>query len=130
MPQMRWAFQIFGKYYHPDKPQGNKNPYYILEKAYGHKQRDQETVELYFNEQIEILWWGQHHFPEDSLITREEFENVVETGKKIRTENKVNQGLLEDFDYYVKLYRIYFDWERQGKKDSFYRLCKREGLEF
>lgn len=130
MPQMRWAFQIFGKYYNPGGPEGEKNPYYILEKAYAHDQCDQQTVDAYFGEQVDVLWWGQHHFPEGCLITRKEFEDTVEMAKKILSENSVEQGLAEDFAYYEKLYHIYFDWEKQGKKGDFYQLCKEEGIAF
>ena len=130
MPQMRWAFQIFGKYYNSKEPEGEQNPYYILEKAYAHDQCDQQTVDLYFGEQVEVLWWGQHHFPEVCLISREDFEDTVGTANKILREKSVDKSLVEDFDYYVKLYHIFFDWEEKGREGGFSWLCEKEGLNF
>lgn len=119
MPQMRWTFQLFGKY-----------PHDILERAYAHKECDQKTVELYFNEQIDCLWLGQHHFPEGCLITHKEFEDTVNIANKILTENAVNPSLIAEFQYYVKLYHIYFKWEKNGKIDDFYELCRKENLKY
>lgn len=130
MPQMRWAFQIFGKYYNPHDPKRENNPYHILECAYMHEQCDQKTVDLYFNEQVDFLWFGQHHFPEGCIITHEAFENTVQTAKKILSEKSVNPSLVEEFEYYVKLYQIYFDWQNNGRNGDFYELCKSEGLEY
>lgn len=130
MPQMRWAFQIFGKYYNPHDPKCENNTYNILEHAYMHEQCDQKTVELYFNEQVEFLWFGQHHFPERCIITHEAYENTVQTAKKILSEKSVKPSLVEEFEYYVKLYQIYFDWQNNGRNGDFYELCKIEGLEY
>lgn len=38
MPQMRWAFQIFGNYSNPHDPKREHNPYHILERAYAHEE--------------------------------------------------------------------------------------------
>lgn len=130
MPQMRWAFEIFGKYYNPHNPKREHNPYHILERAYAHEQCDQKTVDLYFNEQVDFLWWGQHHFPEGCIIAREEFEAAVQTGRKILSEKTVPPPLAADFEYYVKLYQIYFNWQDNGRDGDFYELCKAEGLDY
>ena len=74
---MRWAYQIFGNYYNPHDPEREHDVYHILERAYMHEQCDQQTVDLYFGQQVELLWWGQHHFPEGCIITREAFEDAV-----------------------------------------------------
>lgn len=130
MPQMRWAFQIFGAYYNPNGSFEEQNPYYILEKAYAHKQCDQRTVDIYFREQLNNLWMGQHHFPEYSCITKEEFDNTVQTAQKILSEKTIDQPLVEEFSYYVKLYRIYFEWQENGRIGSFYELCESAGIQF
>ena len=75
MPQMRWAYQIFGNSYNPHDPMLEHDFYPILERAYMHEKCDPQTVQLYFREQLDSLWWGQHHFPESIRITKEEFEN-------------------------------------------------------
>ena len=67
MPQMRWAFQIFGESYNPHDSKSEHNPHHILKRAY---------------------------------------------------------------EYYVKLYDIYFDWWENGRNGDFYELCKKEGLDF
>lgn len=130
MPQMRWAFQIFGKHWNPHDPDGRLNPYYILERAYAHEQCDQQTVDLYFGEQVDYLWWGQHHFPEGCLIERSEFEETVQTAKKILAEHDVEPSLVTEFNEYVKLYGIYFEWKENGRNGDFYQLCRNAGLEY
>lgn len=130
MPQMRWTYQIFGKSYNPHDPNLEHNPYHILERAYLHKECDQQTVDLYFAEQVELLWWGQHHFPEGCIITKETFEDTVHTANQILSEKSVDQQLVKAFVYYTKLYSIYFEWQENGKNGDFYELCKSNGLEY
>ena len=130
MPQMRWAFQIFGRYYNPHDPKNEHNPYHILERAYAHEECDQQTVDLYFGEQIEFLWWGQHHFPEGCIITKEAFHDTVCTVKRILAEKKVDPESVAEFEYYVKLYQVYFEWHEGGRKGSFHERCEEEGIDF
>lgn len=111
MPQMRWAFQIFGKSYHPHDTQCEHNPYNILERAYTHEECDEQTVQLYFGEQVKILWWGHHHFPDGCCITQETFKDTVDTARKILSEKSVDLQLVAEFEYYVQLYHIYFKWQ-------------------
>lgn len=130
MPQMRWAFQIFGGSYNPHDPKCEHNPYHILERAYAHEKCDQQTVDLYFSEQVDFLWWGQHHFPEGCIITQEAFHQTVCTANRILAEKRVDLELVASFEYYVKLYHIYFDWQAKGGKGSFYEQCQKEGIEY
>lgn len=116
MPQMRWARQLFGEYYNPyHDPLPNEPPYRILERAYAHKACDQMTAELYFHEQLDSLWQGQHHFPECSLITQEAFEQILQTAKKILSEKNIPKSLAEELNEYEILYRTYFNWEKTIK---------------
>lgn len=130
MPQLRWAYQIYGNGFNPDGSKYNDGSYNILEQAYTHEQCDQQTVDFYFNEQINFLWFGQHHFPEYCLITHEEFDNTVNLAKKILSKKQTASPLVEEFGYYVRLYDIYFEWEGNGRKGSFYEICEAAGLEF
>ncbi|MCM1494200.1 MAG: hypothetical protein NC089_00190 [Bacteroides sp.] len=130
MPQLRWAFQIFGKYYNPHDPNCEHNPYHFLEQAYAHEQCDSKTVELYFKEQLDFLWWGQHHFPEGCIITYTAYEKAVQTARKILSEKIVEPTLAEALEYYVKLYQIYFDWCKNDRTGDFYELCMAEGLKY
>ena len=130
MPQMRWAYQIFGNIYNPHDPKLEHDFYPILERAYMHEKCDPQTVQLYFREQLDSLWWGQHHFPESIRITKEEFENIVGAAKKILSEKTVDPQLVEEFEYYMKLYQIYFEWQNNNRNGDFYELCRKEGLAF
>lgn len=130
MPQMRWAYQIFGNRYNPHDPELEHDVYHILERAYMHEQCDQQTVDLYFGQQVELLWWGQHHFPEGCIITREAFEDAVRRADRILKEKQVDPQLVEEYEYYVKLYHIYFKWQENGRNDDYYELCKKEGIGF
>ena len=129
MPQLRWMFEIFGYCYNPHNTEGSEGPYQILERAYVHPQCDPKTVELYFKEQLHFLWWGQHHFSEYCLITRTQFEHIVQTANKILLEKPVKDSLVEEFHYYVKLYQLYFEWEREKEK-TFSEVCRINGLNF
>ena len=97
MPQMRWAYQIFGNRYNPHDPMPEHDFDSILKRAYMHEKCDPQTVQLYFREQLESLWWGQHHFPESCGITEEEFENIVGAAKKILAEKTVEPQLVKEF---------------------------------
>lgn len=130
MPQMRWAFQIFGKSYTPHDMECEHHPYHILERAYTHEECDEQTVQLYFGAQVEILWWGQHHFPDSCCITQETFKDTVDTARKILSEKSVDLQLVAEFEYYVQLYQIYFKWQESGREGELYDLCENEGLEF
>lgn len=76
------------------------------------------------------MWWGQHHFPEGCLITKEDFEDTVHTANKILSENLVDPSLVAEFEHYVKLYHIYFQWRENGRNEDFYGLCNKKGIEF
>lgn len=80
--------------------------------------------------ELDSLWWGQHHFPESCLITKEDFENIVGVANKILSEKTVEPQLVEEFEYYVRLYQIYFAWQRDSRNGDFCELCKKEGLAF
>ena len=105
MPQMRWAYQIFGNSYNPHDPMLEHDFYSILKRAYMHEKCDLQTVQLYFREQLDSLWWGQHHFPESC-------------------------GITEEFEYYVRLYQTYFEWQNNDRNGDFYELFRKEGLAF
>ena len=83
-----------------------------------------------FREQLVSLWWGQHHFPESIRITKEEFENIVGVATKILSEKTVDPQIVEEFEYYMKLYQIYFEWQNNDRNGDFYELFRKEGLAF
>ncbi len=130
MPHMRWAFQLYGKYYNPFNPQLELNMFKILKKAYHHKDCDSKTVELYFNELLEHLYWGAHHFPNGCIITKESYEKTVETAEMILAEKQVAQKLVETYRYYRKLYQCFDEYEKSKHEKDFYDLCERAGIPY
>ncbi len=130
MPQMRWAFQLYGRYYNPHDPQNEHDPFDILKKAYEHPECDQKTVDLYFNEQVEWLYWGAHHFPDSCIISRESYRETVKTAEKILSEKTVAPALIEEFSYYVGLYELFYEWSDSGRKGDFEELCEKSGHKF
>lgn len=130
MPQMRWAYQLFGRYYNPHDPNLENDPYDILEKAYSHPDRDRKTVELYFECQIDELGFGAHHFPDGCCIAREVYEEDVRTAEKILAEHTLPPDFAKELEYYKTLYRIYFEWHDDGRKGDFDELCRAAGISF
>ncbi len=130
MPHMRWTFQLYGKCYNPFDPQLELNMFKILQKAYEHRDCDQKTVDLYFNEILEQLYWGAHHFPDECIITKEAYEKAVETAEMILAEKQVPQKLLEIYIYYCKLYQCFYEYEESGCEKNFYELCERVGIKY
>ena len=130
MPQMRWEYQLFGKYCNPHDPKNEHSPYEILERAYDHPECDQLTVDLYFNAQLDELGFGAHHFPDGCCITREYYEECVGICEKIIAEKQVHEGLAAEYRYYKALYELWYKWNDGGRDGDFDELCRREGLEF
>lgn len=130
MPQMRWEYQLFGKYYNPHDPKNEHNPYEILERAYVHPECDQLTVDLYFNAQLDELGFGAHHFPDGCCIAREYYEECVGICEKILAERQVHEGLAAEYRYYKVLYELWYKWNDGGRAGGFCELCKQENLEF
>ena len=131
MPQMRWAVQIFGRYYNPHDPnQEELKTYDILEKVYEHPDCDQMTVNLYLEKQVGCLEFGAHHFPEGCCIDREEYEDAIQTAERIIFEKVVPANLVEETRYYKALYELYFKWSDSGRVGDFAELCAAHGIEF
>lgn len=130
MPHMRWTFQLFGKSYNPFNPQLELDMFQILKKAYEHKDCDSKTVALYFNEILEQLYRGAHHFPDGCIITRETYEKTVETAEMVLAEKQVPQKLVETYLYYHKLYQCFYEYEESGREKNFYKLCEKVGIKY
>ena len=130
MPHMRWAFQLFGKSYNPFDPQLELDMFNVLKKAYEHKDCDQKTVDLYFNEILEQLYWGAHHFPDECIIAKEAYEKTIKTAEMILAEKQVPQKLAETYLYYCKLYQCFYEYEESGREKNFYQLCEKAGIKY
>ncbi|MCM1128092.1 MAG: hypothetical protein NC429_16685 [Lachnospiraceae bacterium] len=130
MPHMRWAFQLFEKCYNPFDSKLELDMVEVLEKAYNHKDCDQKTVDLYFNEILEQLYYGSHHFPDGCIITREAYEKAIKTAEMILADKQVPQKLVETYLYYHKLYQCFYEYEESGREKDFYELCENAGIKY
>lgn len=130
MPQMRWAYQLGGRYFNPFDPNLEQDPYDVLIRAYEHPDCDKKTIELYFESQINELDFGAHHFPDGCCIAREVYEEDVKTAEKILSEHDLPPEFAEELEYYKTLYRVYFEWSDNGGKGDFDELIKAAGIEF
>lgn len=130
MPHMRYIYQIYGRYHNPFNRYLEFDICSTLKKAYEHKQCDDKTVCLYFNEQLNYLSWGMHHFPDSCIITKQTYIELVNEAEKIISEHTVPQNLIDDLNYFKNIYEIYFNFEKNGKTDDFYKLCSDAGIEF
>ncbi|MDE7361073.1 MAG: hypothetical protein K2N38_03990 [Oscillospiraceae bacterium] len=131
MPQMRWAVQVFGRYYNPhDSNRDELKTYDILKRAYEHPDCDQKTVDLYLDKQVECLEFGAHHFPEGCCITREEFEDTIKTAERIIAERKAPDQLTDEVRYFKALYELYYKWHDGGRAGDFAELCAANDVPF
>ena len=130
MPQMRFAYQIYGNRYNPFNPGYESDVYHILKKAYEHPQCDHKTAELYFQAQLDTLGWGAHHFPDGCIITKQLYLDTVSEAERILTEHSIRDELVHTFSDLHRLYQCYERFEASGKKCDFYRLCKESGISF
>lgn len=130
MPQMRWEYQLFGKYYNPHDRENEHSPYEILERAYAHPECDQLTADLYFDAQLNELGFGAHHFPEGCCISREYYEECVGICEKILSEKAVPSEMEQEYRDYKKLYELFYSWNDNGRVGRFDELCHNAGLDF
>lgn len=130
MPHMRWAYQLFGRYYNPHDPKNEHSGYGILERAYDHPERDAKTAELFLEEQLSVLGFGAHHFPDGCCIERSAYREVVALAEKIISENDISRTLADELDYYKRLYSVWYEWFDGGKKGDFTEKCRAAGLEW
>lgn len=118
MPCLRWCYELCGH----DRD--------ILRKAYCHPDCDERTIRYYFNVYLDDLWYGAHHFPDGCLITKEDFDKTMECCERILKEHSVPQDLNEEYEYYKKLYQIWWKMEESGGKEDFLEQCEKETLRF
>lgn len=130
MPQMRWAYQLGGRYYNPFDPNLEQDPYDVLKRAYEHPECDEKTVLLYLENQLYDLDFGAHHFPEGCCIGRERYLDDVATAEKILREHALPSEFTEELEYYKTLYCVYFEWSDGGRNGDFDELVKTAGISF
>lgn len=130
MPQMRWEYQLFGKYYNPHDPKNEHSPYEILERAYVHPECDQLTVDLYFDEQLSELDFGAHHFPEGCCIAQETYEDCIAVCERILSEKTVSSEREQEYRDYKTLYELFYNWSDGGRVGRFDEICYAAGLNF
>ena len=70
---------------------------------------------------------GAHHFPEDCLIERAHYEQLI---REVREKHEISTRLNLEFEYFIKLYECYFEFKSRGSEVDFYALCEKAGLNF
>ncbi|RKI38748.1 hypothetical protein D7V86_14725 [bacterium D16-51] len=130
MPQMRWAYQLGGRYYYPFDRNLEQDPYDVLKRAYEHPECDEKTVRLYLENLLYDLDFGAHHFPEGCCIAREQYLEDVTTAEKILREHNLPLEFTKDLEYYKTLYRVYFEWSDSGRNGDFDELLRVAGISF
>lgn len=132
MPQLRWKYELFGWYYDPFEP--NTDPVDPLERAYEHPERDLKTAVLYFNEQMHILEFGAHHFPDGCCIEKTAYEKAVFAAEKILSENELPRDTANtsarELEFFKRLYELYYRWSENGRQGDFAELCRKNDLDF
>lgn len=128
MPHLRWAYQLFGRYYNPHDPRNEHSGYGVLERAYNHPERDAKTAILLLEAQLGELGFGAHHFPDGCCISRDEYEQSVVLAEQILSENDIPQRLANELDYYKRLYSVWYEWFDGGKQGNFAEKCRAAGL--
>lgn len=111
-------------------PQNEHPAYRILERAYNHRERDLKTAELFLEEQLSVLEFGAHHFPDGCCIERSAYREAVTLAEKILTENNISQGLADELDYYRRLYTVWYEWFDSGRQGDFAEKCRAAGLKW
>ncbi|GAA0075864.1 hypothetical protein UT300005_02420 [Clostridium sp. CTA-5] len=118
MPQIRWYYEFFDK---DDK---------IIEKAYSHQECDDRTIQLYFTSLLTKLDWGAHHFPEGCLITLDTYNKVVNKCDILLHKHRIDKPLIEDFNYYNRLYNMWWKYRESDRIKSFNEWCQNHNVEF
>ena len=125
MPQLRWYYQL----YKHDRV-GHQYAFDMLKKAYAHDKCDKQTVDLLFAAYIEKLAWAAHHFPEGCIMERVEVASTINECKSIMNTGMVEERLLDDFEYFKKLYTCYYKYVDEGRTKDFDTYCAKEGIAF
>ncbi len=128
MPHLRWFYELFNGRYAAYKDDADTVDF--LKRAYAHKDCDEKTVEFYYRHFLDVLSYGAHHFPECCLIDKEEYEFVFEKLKQISSEHAVPENLLQDADYFRKLYNAWESYLSENKKRPFEEYCADAGITF
>lgn len=118
MPCLRWCYELCGH-------DGD-----ILRKAYCHPGCDEKTVCYYFKAFLDDLWYGAHHFPDGCLITEADFDKTVDCCERILEEHTVSQDLKAEYEYYKRLYQIWWEVKGTGNGRNFLEQCEKEELGF
>ncbi|MEY8393083.1 hypothetical protein AALA98_17400 [Lachnospiraceae bacterium 45-W7] len=115
LPQARWHCELFGD----------------LEETisvYRKNKDDFKTAGILMSRLVYLLSFGAHHFPEYSCLENvSELDRAQELGGEILKNHNIDAGFQQEFQYYVKLHRLFYSWDGEG---DFALLCRRNGLEF
>lgn len=123
MPWLRWYYELFR--YRPDTP-----AYAMLARALDSPSCDQRTVDLRFDNLIEDLWYGNHHFPEGCTLSTQEYHELVAEGNEMLRKNSVDEKRRSAFSYHKALYDCWDAWKAAERPGDFGEFCEQRGVEF
>ena len=116
MPHAKWFYQ-------------HTNDYDALERAFNHKDCDQETVEFMFSSHVSTLDWGAHHIPEGIIISTETKTKAIDFCLYMIENYSIPKRSQSEFHYYDKLYKLY-DLYIKSESSDFAQFCKNHELSF
>ena len=115
LPQARWYCELFGD----------------LDETISTYQKNKDDFKIarvLMLRLIYLLSFGAHHFPDYSCLENvSELDKAEELGEEILKKHDIDVELQQEFQYYIKLHRLFYSWNGKG---DFAILCKRNGLEF
>lgn len=92
------------------------------------KNKDNLVIaEFLLSDLNEMLYFGSHHFPEFSCIERSDYDMSVNYGNEILKNHNINKGLQLEYEYYNKLFELFYCWDKQSDFSAF---CREQGLTF
>lgn len=125
MPRLRWYFELF-RY----NPTFSERALARLRQALACKDVDQESVNLYFDELLEWLWFGRHHFPEGCIYPTEEYHDLINEGEGLIRKFSLDDQRIASFQHHKRLYDCWDEWKARDKEGSFEDLCDEMGVPF
>lgn len=125
MPWLRWYFELFR-----NNPVFSEQAFARLRQALVRKDVDRESVDLYFDELLEWLEFGHHHFPEGCLYATEEYHDLINEGEELIREFPLDDRRIASFQHHKRLYGCWDEWKARDQEGSFEDLCDKMGVSF
>ena len=125
MPWLRWYYELFCH-----NPIFSERALARLRQALACKDVDQESINLYFDELLEWLWFGRHHFPEGCIYPTEEYHDLINEGEGLIRKFSFDDRRIASFQLHKRLYDCWDEWKARGQEGSFEDLCDEMSVPF